>query len=299
MAELIVDNVVKEYDGVAAADHISLKVQKGLYGLLGTNGAGKTTLMRMICTVTAPTSGAIYFQGENILEMGARYRDKIGYLPQEFGYYPDFSVRNYLRYISALKGLPKRFSEQKIAELLKSVGLTECASKKMKNLSGGMKRRVGIAQAMLNDPEILILDEPTIGLDPMERIHFRNLISGLAEDKIVLLSSHIVSDLETIAGEVFIMKDGKIVNRGTVNEICRQIPIKVWMCRAENSDAEGIIAAQGGCVVNVRKEGSVSEIRVISENRPHESAVLTDVSLEDAFFYQFGMQEDRRCWDTN
>ena len=121
----------------------------------------------------------------------------------------------------------------------------------------------------------------------------------MAEDKIVLLSSHIVSDLETIAGEVFIMKDGKIVNRGTVNEICRQIPIKVWMCRAENSDAERMIAAQGECIVNVRKEGRVSEVRVISENKPHESAVLTDVSLEDAFFYQFGMQEDRRCWDTN
>ncbi len=299
MAELIVDNVVKVYDGVAAADHISLKMQKGLYGLLGTNGAGKTTLMRMICTVAAPTSGAIYFQGENILEMGARYRDKIGYLPQEFGYYPDFSVRSYLRYISALKGLPKRFSEQRIAELLNLVGLTEYSSGKMKNLSGGMKRRVGIAQAMLNDPEILILDEPTAGLDPMERIRFRNLISGLAEEKIVLLSSHIVSDLETIADEVFVMKEGKIVSRGTVTEICRRIPIKVWMCRAADSDAERIIAAQGGCIVNVRREGNVSEIRVISEKKPHESAVLTDVSLEDAFFYQFGMQEDRRCWDTN
>ena len=133
----------------------------------------------------------------------------------------------------------------------------------------------------------------------MERIQFRKLNSALAQDKIVLLSSHIVSDLETIAGDVFIMKDGKIVNQGTVNAICRQIPIKVWMCRAENSDAEGIIAAQGGCGVNVRKEGSASEIRVVSENRPLESAVLTYVALDDAFFYQFGMQEGRRCWDTN
>lgn len=300
MAEIVVDDVVKEYDGVTAVDHVSLKMKKGLYGLLGNNGAGKTTLMRMLCTVARPTSGNIYYDGEKIMEMGARYRDKIGYLPQEFGYYPDFTVVNYLRYMSALKGLPKRLSEKKIEELLETVRLEKYSSKKMRTLSGGMIRRVGIAQAMLNDPELLVLDEPTVGLDPMERIRFRNLIADLAENKTVLLSSHIVADLETIANEIFIMKEGEIVNRGTVSDICNQVPVKVWICKVSSSEAERMIADNNNGIVTVRKESSgLSELRVISECRPHESAAMTQASLEDAFFYQFGIQEGHECLDLN
>ena len=180
-------------------------MQKGLYGLLGMNGAGKTTLMRMICTVTAPTSGAIYFQGENILEMGARYRDKIGYLPQEFGYYPDFSVRNYLRYISALKGLPKRVSEQKIAELLKSVGLTECASKKMKNLSGGMKRRLSVLRALLSPAEIILMDEPFTGLDPATKQTVIDLINELCSGKLLIASTHAKEDAVLLNAKIILL----------------------------------------------------------------------------------------------
>lgn len=299
MAKIIIDDVVKDFDGVTAVNHVSLKMKEGLYGLLGTNGAGKTTLMRMLCTVVQPASGTIYYEGERIYEMGARYRDKIGYLPQEYGYYPDFTVVNYLKYMSTLKGLPRRISDKKIAELLEIVSLEKHSTKKMRDLSGGMKRRVGIAQAILNDPEIIILDEPTIGLDPIERIRFKNLIADLAENKTVLLSSHIVSDLETIAGEIFVMKDGEIVNQGTVDDICKQVPVKVWICKVCNAEAERIIADNDSCIVNVRKEGNQSEIRVVSERKPHCNAVLTEVSLEDAFFYQFGVQEELECLDMN
>ena len=197
-------HVTKRYGEVAAVREVSCVMEQGIYGLLGVNGAGKTTLMRMLCTIIQPSEGEILWDGKEIWKLGSDYREVLGYLPQEFGYYPDLSVYDYLMYISSIKGLKPAFANKRIKRLLKQVDMWKFSKRKMKQLSGGMVRRVGIAQAMLNDPKILVLDEPTAGLDPNERIRFRNLISELSEDRLVLLSTHIVSDIEYIANEGWI-----------------------------------------------------------------------------------------------
>ncbi len=211
--ELILDRVTKQYKNKIAVDRVSLRLHPGVYGLLGANGAGKTTLMRMICGVLTPTGGEIKLDGTDVKEEA--YRDVLGYLPQDFGYYPDFSAQDFLLYIASLKGLPKRRAKEKTIELLKMVNLENEAKKKIKTFSGGMKQRLGIAQAVLNNPDVLILDEPTAGLDPKERIKFRNMIAELGKERIVLLSTHIVSDVEHIADKILMMKDGKIIYSGT------------------------------------------------------------------------------------
>lgn len=207
--ELILDRVSKQYQNKIAVDRISLKLQKGVYGLLGANGAGKTTLMRMICGILKPTSGTICLDGKDASE--EEYRAVLGYLPQDFGYYPDFSGKDFLLYMAALKGIEKKAAEKRVAELLEVVSLTDAAKKKVKTYSGGMKQRLGIAQALLNKPQILVLDEPTVGLDPKERVRFRNLIAELGKESIVLLSTHIVSDIEHIADVVMVMQDGQMI----------------------------------------------------------------------------------------
>lgn len=215
--ELILDKVTKQYKDKIAVDKITLDLKPGVIGLLGANGAGKTTLMRMICGVLKPTSGTISFDGLDVSE--EMYRDAIGYLPQDFGYYPNFTGRDFLMYIAALKGIDKKTAKRKSDELLKLVNLEKSADKKIKTYSGGMKQRLGIAQAVLNDPKVLILDEPTSGLDPKERVKFRNLIAELGKDSIVILSTHIVSDIEHIADRILMMKDGSIIYDGNLNNI--------------------------------------------------------------------------------
>ena len=210
--ELIIDRLTKQYKNKIAVDRISLKLQKGVYGLLGANGAGKTTLMRMICGVLKPTSGTITFDGLDVST--EEYRSELGYLPQDFGYYPEFTGMDFLLYMAALKGLDKSHAKRKASKLLELVSLQDKANKKIKTYSGGMKQRLGIAQALLNDPKILVLDEPTAGLDPKERVKFRDLIAELGKENIVLLSTHIISDIEHIADTVLIMKDGQIIYQG-------------------------------------------------------------------------------------
>ena len=197
--ELAIDRLTKQYKNKIAVDRVSIKLKPGVYGLLGANGAGKTTLMRMICDIQNPTSGQIKYNGTDIKKLGEDYRQVLGYLPQDFGYYPDFTAYDFLMYIAALKGLSKEKAEMRVNELLQIVNLENEKKQKVKTFSGGMKQRLGIAQAMLNNPKILILDEPTAGLDPKERVKFRNLISSFSQDKIVILSTHIVSDIEFIA----------------------------------------------------------------------------------------------------
>lgn len=210
--ELIIDRVSKQYKNRIAVDRISLKLGRGVHGLMGENGAGKTTLMRMICGILRPDGGTITFDNTDVSEEA--YRMILGYLPQDFGYYPEFSATDFLLYLAALKGIPKDKAKRKAAELLELVSLSDMARKKIKTFSGGMKQRLGIAQALLNDPKLLILDEPTAGLDPKERVRFRNLIEQLGKDSIILLSTHIVSDIEHIADQVLMMKDGQLIYQG-------------------------------------------------------------------------------------
>ena len=215
--KLLADRITKQYKNKIAVDRVTAEFTKGVYGLLGANGAGKTTFMRMLCGILAPTSGTVTFDGIDAGE--EEYRNVLGYLPQDFGYYPDFTAWDFLMYMSALKGFDKKSARIKIEELLEFVSLSDVAKKKIKTYSGGMKQRLGIAQALLNNPKILVMDEPTAGLDPKERVRFRNVIEGIGKESIVILSTHIVSDVEHIADYILMMKGGKIVFNAPREEI--------------------------------------------------------------------------------
>ncbi len=284
--ELNINRLTKRFGGLTAVNSVSLSMTKGVYGLLGENGAGKTTLMRMLCTLMRPTEGNINLDGKDIFKMDSEYRALLGYLPQEFGFYPDFTVTDYLMYISSVKGLRPVVAHKRVRDLIKATGLSNVSFRKMKKLSGGMKRRVGIAQAMLNDPCILILDEPTAGLDPNERIRFRNLISEISGDRIVLLSTHIVSDVEYIANEILLMKKGSIIQEGTTEQLIASMPQRVWRCSVEKSFVPSLSGRYR--ISNVRSEGSRAEMRILSPELPVPGAVETEPVLEDVFLYYFG-----------
>ncbi len=279
-------NVTKQYGEVNAVDRVNCVMEKGVYGLLGVNGAGKTTLMRMLCTIIQPSEGQILWNGEDIWEMGENYRAILGYLPQDFGYYPDLSVYDYMMYISSIKGLKEAFAGKKIKQLLTQVGMEKFSKRKMKNLSGGMVRRVGIAQAMLNNPEILVLDEPTAGLDPNERIRFRNLISELAEDRLVLLSTHIVSDIEYIANGIVLMKDGQFCYTGTAENLLTSMEESVWLCQVPRDKVNSY--RKKYLVGNIKTTEDGAELRIISGEKPTDNAIPVEKNLEDAFLLYFG-----------
>ena len=286
--ELKITDLTKKFQDIAAVDGVSYTLTAGVYGLLGVNGAGKTTLMRMLCTLLRPTSGSITWDGRDIFEMDGEYRRILGYLPQDFGYYPDFTVYDDLMYIASIKGLRPVTAETRAEALLRQVGLAEARNKKMKKLSGGMKRRAGIAQAMLGDPRILILDEPTAGLDPNERIRFRNLISELAEERLVLLSTHIVSDIEYIAGEILLMKDGQIKASGTIQELLAAMPEQVWSVNLPKAAVESYMKSYK--VSNVKTVPGGAQLRIISAEKPADDAAPETATLEDLFLDYFGEQ---------
>lgn len=284
--ELKLENVNKKFSNVTVIDNISCTLEKGVYGLLGKNGAGKTTLMRMLCTLLLPSEGIITWNGEDIFKLAESYRDKLGYLPQNYGYYQDLSIWDYMMYIASIKGIRSNIAQKRTSQLLEQVGLWDCRKRKMKNLSGGMVRRVGIAQAMLNDPKVLILDEPTVGLDPSERIRFRNLISELSQDRIVLLSTHIVSDVEFIANKIIFMKEGSFFFQGTLEDIMASMNNKVWRCIVSKEEVSEFLESY--MVGNVKTVQQGVELRILSEGKPLEDAVLETATLEDAFLYYFG-----------
>lgn len=289
--ELRLDRLTKQYKQKLAVDRIDLELKCGVYGLLGANGAGKTTLMRMICDIQEPTSGEIFCNGQNIREMGEEYRDRLGYLPQNFGYYPEFTAYKFLLYIASLKGLGKEQAAVRALYLLEMVGLADQKKQKIKTFSGGMKQRLGIAQAMLNEPEILILDEPTAGLDPKERVRFRNLISSFSKEKIVLLSTHIVSDVEYIADEILVMKDGRLIHKGAPEVVTQEAKGLVWECKVESKDTERYIEQYN--VGNLKNVGDKTTLRIISDTCPCEGAVEAEPTLEDLYLYYFSEEGKR------
>ena len=288
--ELCIDRLTKQYGRRLAVDRLDLELHQGVYGLLGANGAGKTTLMRMLCDILTPTSGEIRYNGQEIGALGEDYRSRLGYLPQDFGYYPEFTAEKFLLYLAALKGLGRIQAGQKMLELLDLVGLADERKRKIRTFSGGMKQRLGIAQALLNDPEILILDEPTAGLDPKERVRFRNLISACAKDRIVLLSTHIVSDVEYIAGEILVMKEGRLIHRGAPEVITHEIDGKVWECEVDTERADELCGRYN--VGNLKNTGDKTILRIIGEEKPMEGAVSVAPTLEDLYLYYF--QEEER-----
>mgnify|MGYP002509043945 CR=1 FL=1 len=285
MLELKLDNVSKIYGRHRAVDGIAYILSHGVYGLLGANGAGKTTLLRMICGILEVTEGRILCEGTEIRKMGAEYRRLLGYLPQNFGYYPEFTARKFLMYLAALKAIPKREAADKVEELLRLVDLEQVKDKKVKTFSGGMVRRLGIAQALLGEPEILILDEPTAGLDPKERIRFRNIISALSKDRIIILSTHIVSDVEYIADEILLMKEGALLAAGDMGRMLEMARGKVWECIVKPEDTERYQAYFN--VSNLRNTEEGVRLRIVSDTRPMEEAQPADPDLEDVYLYHF------------
>lgn len=282
---LIVNNLSKSYGNFSVLEDINLEFKNGVYGLLAPNGAGKTTLIKLLTTLIFPTKGEILYDGVDVVVLDEGYRDILGYLPQDFGYYKNYSLKEFLLYLSALKGIEKAKALEKIDELLELVALKEVKNKKMRKFSGGMIQRVGIAQALLNNPKVIILDEPTAGLDPKERVRFRNIISELSRDKIVIISTHIVSDIEFIANEVVMIKDKKILHKDTIGNICKTLEGRVYETEIDYSYAKKFRSKH--ISLSEKQENGKMKIRFTNESKENENWKAVSPNLEDIFLYEY------------
>ncbi|ABG83732.1 MAG: ATP-binding cassette domain-containing protein [Clostridium perfringens] len=286
---LVVNNVSKKYGSFYALKDINLEFNNGVYALLAPNGAGKTTLIKLLTTLIFPTSGEILYKGTDIVSLDGEYRDIIGYLPQDFGYYRNYTPRKFLLYLAALKGIKKEDAVEKVKEVLKVVSLENVENKKMKGFSGGMIQRVGIAQALLNDPKILILDEPTAGLDPKERVRFRNLLSDLSRDRIVIISTHIVSDIEFISNEVIMIKDHKILYKDSIENICSTLDGMVYETSMTFEESKEF--RKKYILLSEKQDSGIMKARFISQGNNDEKWVRVNPNIEDVFLYQYRDEE--------
>ncbi len=279
--ELTIEHLGKRYGQHWALRDLSMRCERGMLGLVGPNGAGKTTLMRMIATLLEPTAGTILWNGQDIRTHGVALRQVLGYLPQDFGIYPEFTGRQFLRYLAAMKGLPGSLAHRRVDEVVEIVNLEQVADRKLPTYSGGMKQRIGIAQALLNDPELLIVDEPTAGLDPAERVRFRTLLASLTSNRIIILSTHIISDVEAVANRLMILQEGRVLADTTPEALLAITVGKVWSVTTDQATAMQLQAAyQVSTMVN-QMHGIT--LRIVSATRPHEMAVVIDPSLEEAY----------------
>ena len=276
--DLLINSISKSYGGKKAVEGVDFKFEPGIYALLGPNGAGKSTMMKMICNLEKPDNGNIWFNGKNIHLLKNEYYAKLGYLPQEWGYYPQFSIKDFMDYFSVLKGIPASYSKKEIKKFLESL-----YKKKIRTLSGGMIQRMGIAQALLGRPDILVLDEPTAGLDPKERLNFKNILNDYSKDKIIILSTHIVSDVEVLANEILVMNAGKLIKHGTRRELINELQGRVW----EYIVGSEQVVKKDFPVISTRYENDYLIVRVLSINKPCENARKVDANLEDIYFYYF------------
>ncbi|CAM4120676.1 hypothetical protein AT575_06105 [Streptococcus penaeicida] len=281
MNELIINGLSKQYGSKRVINMLSFTFTNGIYGLLGANGAGKTTLMKIICHLSKPDSGKITFNGK----LPVKYYKEIGYLSQHFSYYPGFTGLEFMEYISRLKGVKKENCKIESQKLLHEVGLYEVRNKRISSYSGGMKQRLGIAQALINNPKILIFDEPTVGLDPKERIKFKHLISQLGRERIIILSTHIVSDVESIAKEIIVLKSGKIVHHGEKDSLLSILEGKVWEITVTSDHFSDIIDSKQ--VISERTVDDKTLVRIFSENEPCFESKLCVPNLEDLYLYYF------------
>ncbi len=280
----------KSYGTNKALQNFTISLDNGIYALLGPNGAGKSTLINILAGLLDATSGHITYGGEDTLKMGERFRSLIGFMPQYPGFYPDFTARQLMVYIARLKGLSQSDAKQKSAELLGEVNLSDCADKKIKSFSGGMKQRLGLAQALIGKPKILILDEPTAGLDPKERVRFRNLISRLSQQMTVIFCTHIVSDIETIASQVLLLKKGELIAQGSVGELTQALVGKVWELSLSDSETEQFLT-NDPCSSLVNKCGKPC-VRCVCKTKPHKSATPCEPCLEDVYMHTFGDENE-------
>lgn len=282
---LIMNNLTKSFDDYVVLEDVNLEFENGVYGLLAPNGAGKTTLIKLLTTLIFPTKGEILYDGTDIVALDESYREILGYLPQSFGYYKNYSPKQFLLYLAALKGVDKKEALATIERLLTLVALEDVADKKMKKFSGGMLQRVGIAQALLNDPKIIILDEPTAGLDPKERVRFRNILTDLSRDRIVIISTHIVSDIEFIANEVIMLKDKKILYKDTVENICKTLEGKVYETEIDFSEVREF--RKHHISLSEKQENGRMKLRFIEESDKNEAWKTVSPNLEDVFLYEY------------
>ena len=284
-------DITKRFGNFICLDHVTVMIPDGaVYGLVGENGAGKSTLMRMMATVDFPTKGNIWYDGKDIFGMDEEYRSLIGYMPQDYSVYPGFTARDFLEYMGVLKGIPEAKLKDRIMEVLEFVNLSEVADKKVKTFSGGMKRRIGIAQAIINEPKILILDEPTAGLDPKERIRFSNIISDMGKDKIVLLSTHIVSDIEAIATQLVVMKKGKVLETGNVDELVRKAHGQVWETVVSQEVYQKLRKERS--VIHLKQMGKEVQVRFVGEEYPEVQGSQAEPTLEDYYVFAGGIMEE-------